>query len=68
MTEAQVFELLGRKQAALEAMQSEYRQFVGIVQRVKAGEISLDRLTFRGMDWILGPEIAKQEESESVSA
>jgi hypothetical protein len=69
MTEAQVFELLGRKQAALELIQGDYSKLVGVVLQIKMGKVSLDRLTVNpDGTWLLSPEIVKQEDMESVSA
>lgn len=50
-TESNLYELLGRKQEALEkavanfnALQNEYRKVFAVLQRVKSGEIEIDQV------------------------
>jgi hypothetical protein len=65
MTEAQLFESLGRKQIALELIQGDYNKLVAVMKAVKEGTIALNRLTINpDGTWSLGPEI---KEPESVS-
>lgn len=69
MTEAQLFEMLGRKQAAMELVQSDYTKLVGILMQIKAGQVAFERLAVNpDGTWVLGPEIVKTEEAESVPA
>ena len=62
MTEAQMYELLGRKQAALEELTSNYQNLLVIVRGIKDGSVSLDRLTIpdNGL-WTLSPAIVSTD-------
>ena len=66
MTEAQLFELLGRKQAALELIQGDYNKLIAVMRAVRNGEIALNRLTIRpDGTWALGPEVKQPEPAET---
>ena len=45
MTDAKLYELLGRKQEALEVLHAEYCTLLGLVERLKAGEVALEHVT-----------------------
>ena len=45
MNDAQLYELLGRKQEALEVLHAEYCKLLGLVERLKAGEVALAHVT-----------------------
>ena len=45
MNDAQLYELLGRKQEALEVLHAEYCTLLGLVERLKAGEVALGHVT-----------------------
>ena len=53
MNEKELYETIGRKQAALDALQADYRRFLAIVASIKAGATSLDCLTIDGDNWKL---------------
>ena len=45
MTEAECYEMLGRKQEALEALHAEYCKLLGLIARLKARDLALDHIT-----------------------
>lgn len=62
MNEAQLFELLGRKQAKLEEVVANYSHLVAILRGIKDGSVSLDRLAIDESGiWTLSPVIAKED-------
>lgn len=68
MTEPQLYELLGRKQAAIEELAANYGNLVAIVRGIKAGTVSLERLTIADDGiWTLAPAIAKDTEDEEAA-
>ena len=60
--------LLGQKTLALENEIIEHQKTVGILLALKAGAITLDRLTVTEKGWALLPAIAKPEPEEPPQA
>ena len=66
MTEAQVFEKIGRLQVQYDELLANYQTLVEINRGIKAGTISLDRLTIEDNGiWTLAPAVANPEEQAS---
>jgi hypothetical protein len=62
MTEPQLFEMVGRKQAQLEDVVSNYAKLVAICRGLKDGSIDMARFTVDAAGvWSLGPPIPKPE-------
>lgn len=60
MNEAQLYELLGRKQAQIESLVDNYQKLVAIVRAIKDGSIDMERFSVADNGvWTLGPEIQK---------
>lgn len=57
MTEAQLYELLGRKESALADLRGEYARLLGMLQQVCSGEIEPSRVTVdqAAQSWSVAP-------------
>lgn len=67
MNEAQMFELLGRKQAQLEEVVKNYGNLIAIVRGIIAGSIAPDRLTIAADGtWSLAPAPVSDNATEKA--
>jgi len=57
-----LYELVGRKQEAIENLQLEYAKLLNLVRWLKSGEATLDRVTVDGDSWNLAPAAKPVEE------
>lgn len=67
MTESELYESLGRKQAELDTLNLEYSRLLDLLRLVVIGEITHDRVTVEmdGRKWTLAP---KQDEASAPLA